>query len=442
MKSHKNQSLRPYLLLLGTQSLSGLGSTMTGYALVLWLYRQSGSALETALLSVCSYAPYVLMSIFAGALSDRWNKKRTMLVCDLLAAASTLGVLFLLKNGLLQPWHMYILNGVNGLMNTVQQPAGDVAATLLVPKEHYQKTSGLRSFASSLNTILHPVLASVLFAFAGMDLVIAVDLSTFAIAFVTLLFFIPVPETVLEGKPKEKLLDAAKAGLKWLRANPLIFDLIFFLAAINLIASAYQAALPAMLLSREKGGETVLGLVNTVTGVATLAGGVLAALLPRPKNRVRVICYSLMISMGTENFLLAFGRTPLVWCVGAVLGWMAIPLMNANMDVVFRSTIPTQMQGRVYSCRNTLQFFTIPVGYLLGGLLVDRVFEPLMKAAPPEGLLTGLFGQGKGAGAAALFFVLGLAGVLVCLVFYKILRKFRWADPQEKEGKSAGLNGE
>ena len=125
MKSHKNQSLRPYLLLLGTQSLSGLGSTMTGYALVLWLYRQSGSALETALLSVCSYAPYVLMSIFAGALSDRWNKKRTMLVCDLLAAASTLGVLFLLKNGLLQPWHMYILNGVNGLMNTVQQPAGD-----------------------------------------------------------------------------------------------------------------------------------------------------------------------------------------------------------------------------------------------------------------------------------------------------------------------------
>lgn len=149
-----------------------------------------------------------------------------------------------------------------------------------------------------------------------------------------------------------------------------------------------------------------------------------------------------MISMGTGSFLLAFGRTPLVWCVGAVLGWMAIPLMNANMDVVFRSTIPTQMQGRVYSCRNTLQFFTIPVGYLLGGLLVDRVFEPLMKAAPPEGLLTGLFGQGKGAGAAALFFVLGLAGVLVCLVFYKILRKFRWADPQEKEGKSAGLNGE
>jgi len=137
-----------------------------------------------------------------------------------------------------------------------------------------------------------------------------------------------------------------------------------------------------------------------------------------------------MISMSTENFLLAFGRTPWVWCLGAVLGWLVIPLMNANLDVIFRSTIPADIQGRIYSCRNTLQFFTIPVGYFLGGLLVDRVFEPLLAAAPAQGLLVGLFGAGKGSGAAALFFVLGLAGVAVCLVFYPILRRFRWTEPK------------
>ncbi len=427
MKKYK--TLKPYLLLWSTQSLSSLGSAMTGYALILWLYRQSGSALETALLSICSYAPYVLVSIFAGALSDRWNKKRTMLVCDLLAAMGTVVVLVLLKNGLLAPWHMYVLNAVNGLMNTVQQPAGDVAATLLVPKEYYQKTSGLRSFSSSLNTILHPVIASALFGFFGMEMVIAVDLGTFALAFITLLFFIRIPEAPSEDKPREKLLQAAKSGLNWLRANRLILDLILFLAFINLVASAYNAALPALLLSRENGGETVLGLVNAVTGAASLAGGLVVTLLPAPKDRVRVICGSLMVSMGTENFLLAFGRGPWVWCVGAVLGWLLVPLMNANMDVIFRSTIPVDMQGRVYSCRNTLQFFTIPLGYFLGGLLVDRVFEPLMAAVSPNGLLAFLFGSGKGSGAAALFFVLGLAGVSICLVFYGILRRRHWAEP-------------
>ena len=426
------KSLKTYLLLWSTQSLSGLGSAMTGYALVLWLYRQSGSALETALLSICSYAPYVLMSIFAGALSDRWNKKRTMLVCDFLAALSTVGVLVLLKNGLLVPWHMYVLNAVNGLMNTVQQPASDVAATLLVPKEYYQKTSGLRSFSGSLTGILHPIIASALFAFYGMDLVIAVDLVTFAIAFVVLLLFIRIPEIPQENKPKEKLLDAAKVGLKWLKANPLILNLILFLAAINLVASTYDAALPAMLLSRENGGETVLGLVNAVVGIASLAGGLIVTLLPTPKDRVRVICLTLLFSMSTENFFLAFGRTPVIWCIGAALGWLMIPVMNANMDVIFRSTIPTDMQGRVYSCRNTLQFFTIPVGFFLGGLLVDRVFEPLM-AAQSSGVLVNMFGTGKGSGAAALFSVLAVSGIAVCLVFYGRLRKFKWVEPQKPE---------
>lgn len=424
----KQTSLKSYLLLWSTQSLSALGSTMTGYALILWLYRQNGSALETAMLSICSYAPYVLMSIFAGALSDRWDKKRTMLVCDLLAAVSTVAVLVLLKNSLLAPWHLYILNAVNGLMNTVQQPASDVAVTLLVPKEYYQKTSGLRSFSASLNTILHPVIASALFGFFGMETVIAVDLATFAVAFITLLCFIQIPEDSAEDKPREKLLAAAKSGLGWLRGNRLILNLIVFLAFINLVASAYDAALPAMLLSRENGGETVLGLVNAMVGAASLAGGVIATLLPTPKNRVRVICASLLVSMGTENFLLAFGREPWVWCVGAVLGWLPIPLMNANMDVIFRSTIPVDMQGRVYSCRNTLQFFTIPLGFFLGGLLVDQVFEPLMASVSSNGLLACLFGLGKGSGAAALFFVLGLAGVLVCLVFYWVLRQYHWED--------------
>lgn len=431
MNKKKIKQLKPYFLLWGTQSLSALGSGMTGYALVLWLYLHTGSALETALLSVCSYAPYVLMSIFAGALSDRWNKKRTMLVCDLLAALSTVAVFALIRTDLLVPWHLYLLNALNGLMNTIQQPAAEVAATLLIPKEEYQRTSGLRSFSQSLNSILTPVLATALFAFAGMEVVIAFDLATFALAFVTLLFFINIPEEGGRTEQEESLFASAKRGLVWLRENPLILDLILFLAAINLVASMYDAALPAMILSKANGGETVLGVVNTCAGLATLAGSLLVTLLPAPKNRVRVICVTLLISMSTENFLLAFGRTPVIWCVGAVLGWAVIPLMNANMDVIFRNTIPVDMQGRVYSCRNTLQFFTIPVGLLAGGFFVDRIFEPWMAAQGTNRSLAALFGSGKGSGAAALFFVIGVAGVLVCLFFSVRLRKYKWREDAE-----------
>ncbi len=421
----KIKQLRPYLMLWSSQAISALGSGMTSYALVLWLYIRSGSALETALLSVCSYAPYVAMSIFAGTLSDRWNKKRTILVCDLLAALSTVMVFLLIKADALSAWHLYVLNALNGLMNTIQQPAGEVAATLLVPKDYYQKTSGLRSLSQSLNSILTPILATALFAFAGIDAVIAVDLITFGFAFFTLLLFIQIPEGSGSNQRPEKLLTAARQGIIWLGKNPLILTLILYLACINLVASVYNAALPAMILPRPDGGEAALGLVNTCVGIATLAGSVLVTFLPVPKNRVRVISLTLLLSMSSENFLLAFGKTPLVWCAGAVIGWLFIPLMNANLDVIFRSSIPLEMQGRVYSCRNTLQFFTIPIGFLTGGLLVDKVFEPLMEAQPAGALLASLFGEAKGSGAAMLFFIIGIVGVIVCLFFNLRLRKYK-----------------
>ena len=424
------RGLRPWLVLWSTQSLSALGSAMTNFALVLWLYQKSGSALETALLSVCSYAPYVIMSIFAGALSDRWNKRCTMLVCDLLAALCTVIVLVMLRADALLPWHMYLLNAINGLMNTVQQPAADVAATLLIPKKYYQQTCGLRSLSQSLNTILTPAIASALFAFAGMEAVIAVDLGTFAVAFIALWRFIRIPEIPRNGGSREPLLSSAASGLRWLKQNPLILKLILFLAWINLVASAHEAALPAMLLPRANGGETVLGLVNTCAGVATMAGSAMATMLPAPRSRVRAICLSLLLSMGTENFILAFGRTPMVWCAGSVLGWIAIPLMGANLDVIFRSTIPAEVQGRVYSCRNTMQFFTIPVGYLLGGALVDGVFEPYMAAASEQALQ--LFGSGKGSGASAMLFVLGVVGTAVCLAFCCILRPYFRKEASER----------
>ena len=93
------RGMRGFLTLWLTQAFSALGSSMTAFALVVWSYQAEGSALSTAMLTVCSYAPYVVMSIFAGTLSDRWNKKATLLTCDALAALTTIAVILLLKTG-------------------------------------------------------------------------------------------------------------------------------------------------------------------------------------------------------------------------------------------------------------------------------------------------------------------------------------------------------
>ena len=423
---HTIYELKTFLTLWATQSLSQLGSAMTGFALTLWLYQKTGSALQTALLSICSYAPYVVLSIFAGALSDRWDKKKTMLACDTFAACCTLGILFLLKTDLLRPAHLYILNAVTGLMNTVQQPASEVAMTLITPKKHYQKTSGLTYFSNSLVTILNPVLATAVFAFAGMGGVILCDLATFLLAFVVLALFIRIPEQRHAEKRQESVLRQSRAGLAYLKENRMILDLILFLAGVNLVASAFDAVLPALVLPRKTGSEAVLGMVTSCAGIASLVGSVLVTLLPKPKNRIRVIYLTMLFSLGTENFVIAFTESPLVWCGAQFLGWVVVPIMGASLNVILRSTIPVEMQGRVYACRNTLQFFTIPIGFFLGGLLVDQVCEPIM--ARNIHWLAGLFGSGKGSGAAMVMFLLGIAGVAICLVFGQRLNRYHFEE--------------
>lgn len=412
---HTLKELKDFLLLWSTQALSSLGSGMTGFALVLWSYRQSGSALTTALLAVCSYAPYVLVSMIAGAVSDRWNKKKTMLLCDAFAALCTVAVLVLLKTNGLRIWHLYLVNGLNGLMNTFQQPASDVSTTLLLPQKHFQKVGAFRAFSNAVNTILTPALATAVYTLLGLDAVIAFDLLTFAAAFLVLWAFIRIPEEQIEQTKRERMKDAVRAGLGYLRRHPGVFHIMLFLAAINFTASAYEAALPALILSHPSGGEKMLGLVQMTTGVAMLAGSVIALRLPAPASRVRVICNTLLLSMCTENFFLALGHRPWLWCLGAVLGWIAIPLMNTNLDALLRHYIPVQMQGRVYAARNTFQFFTIPLGYLAGGFLVDKVFEPWM-AHKAGAWLHLLFGTGKGSGAALMFLALAFLGVITCLI--------------------------
>jgi len=211
-----------------------------------------------------------------------------------------------------------------------------------------------------------------------------------------------------------------------LKDNPMIMTLILFMAGVNLVASAFDATLPGYVLPNPKGGQAVLGIVTSCSGVAMIIGSLIVSVIPKPKDRVKVVYLTMLFSLGTENFLLAFSREPFVWCIGQIIGWILVPIMDANLDVILRSTIPVELQGRVYACRNTLQFFTIPIGLFFGGFMVDNVCEPLMVAYGDLSILKTLFGTGKGSGAALMMFILGVSGSLVCIITGKKLKKYQY----------------
>ena len=296
---------------------------------------------------------------------------------------------------------------------------------LIVPKEQYQRVSGLQSLSRSVISILNPLIAAALYSFAGLDLVIAVDLMSFMVAFVALAAFIKVPKT---ARTEESTLQLAKEGLKFLKETPLVFTLILFMSGVNLVASAFDATLPGYVIPNPKGGSNVLGIVTSASGVAMIIGSLIVSVLPKPRDRVRVVYLTMLISLSAENFLLAFAREPVIWCIGQIIGWVLVPIMSANLDVILRNSIPVDLQGRVYACRNTFQFFTIPIGLFLGGFMVDKVCEPFMKAHESSHTLTLLFGSGKGSGAAVMMFILGVVGSILCIATGSRLKKYHYSE--------------
>ncbi|MBR3265556.1 MAG: MFS transporter [Erysipelotrichaceae bacterium] len=427
MKNERT-AMKDFYILWFSQSLSQLGSSITAFALTLWLYEKTGSALSTAALTICTYLPYVLMSVFAGAISDRFDKKKTMLWCDIFAALCTVIVYLMYKRNLLEGWHLYVINILSGLMNSIQQPASEVAYTMLTPKEYYQKSSAMQYLSKSLISVGSPLIASVLYGFAKLDGAVFADLTSFVVAFTVLLLFIRLPAIKEENEEKGSFIEMTKEGLCFLKENRLILDIMLFMSGVNLVASAFDAVLPAMIIPNPRGGNTVLGIVTSCSGIAMVIGSLFASIMPKPKDRVKVIYLTMLFALGVENFFLAFSRNPVVWCIGQILGWILVPVMSANQNVIMKNVVPMELMGRIYACRNTFQFATIPIGLFLGGFFTDVWAEPFMAKNAANTFLTALFGSGKGSGASLMMFVLGLAGIAVCLIFGRILDQYHYSD--------------
>jgi len=421
MNNNLFTGLRDFLILWGSQAVSTLGTAMTNFALIIWVYEQKGTASSIALLSVFSFLPSILFCFIAGTIADRWDKKRIMLTADLLAAVGTVTVLILHANSVLQIWHLYIINFLLSFMNAFQNPASYVATSLLVPKEQYVRVSGLYAFSGSIVTILAPAIASTVLAYGGLRNVLVIDLGTFAIAFLTLLFFIKIPAIKRDKEEKEPIIKSCMAGINFLREHTTLLRIILFFAFVNFIAKmGGYGMMPAMILSRSGGDQYALGIVEAAVGIGTLVGSIMVTFVKPAKSRVRTIFIACGVSFLLGDIGQALTHSLPFWVAAAFTSNVPMAFLNANLSAVMRTNVPIDIQGRVFSARDTIQYSTIPIGLFLGGALADHVFEPLMSATSPvQSILSSLVGIGKGSGIALMFLIVGIIGTITSFMCLK-----------------------
>ncbi len=171
-----------------------------------------------------------------------------------------------------------------------------------------------------------------------------------------------------------------------------------------------------MILARTGGDKVTLGIVTSAIGLGTLAGSLAVTFLRPAQRKTAVIFWSCAISFLLCDVPWALGRGLLIWTAGAFLGNFPLPFLNANLTTIMRTQVPVAMQGRVFAARDTLQYITIPLGLLMGGLLSDHVFEPFMASGSPlASFFANFVGNGYGSGMALIFLLTGLIGTLASI---------------------------
>lgn len=410
------KELRSFLLLWSSQAVSELGTAMVNFALIIWIHEQQGTVSSVTLLTLCSFLPTILFRFVAGALADAWNKKRIMLLADALAACGT-GVIWLLfSKDALQIGHIYVINVLLSFMNAFQVPAAYTATSLLVPQKHYSRAGGLQGFSGAAISILSPALGGVLLAVGGLDAVLLFDLVSFSIALLVLLFFIKIPEQKQKLKAqREPFISRLTDGIHYLKGNKALLHLILCMTIVNFLAKlGGDGMLSPFVLSKTGNNEQVLGLVQSFVAVGLLAGSLIMTLMQPAKNKIRTVFITLTLTF-SGNVLLGLTHRPWLWCVGNFISYLFAAIMNAHLSAIMREQVPIEMQGRVFSARDTLQNGAIPLGLFLGGVLADHVFEPFIAAPSPlQKMLLPLFGMGKGAGISLMFFLVGVVGMTFC----------------------------
>lgn len=407
---------KKYIVLWLSQSVSGLGSSMTGFALVLWAYGQNHSAMSVSLMSFCNYVPYVVLSLFVGSFIDRHKKKTIMLVSDSIAAVGSVIVLVFLLAGCLEVWNIYVINAVVGITNAFQQPASAVATGRLVPKEKISNVSGMNSFSNNLIVVFSPMLAAFLFAAGGLPLLLLIDLASFAIAFCVLLFYITIPEQV-QDKVYSSPFAGIVEGFDFLKKEKGILYIMLTMALINFCSRlTYENILSPMILARSSGDSIVLGTVNACMGIGGIAGGLIVSVKKESRHKATAIYVSAALSFLFGDLMMAVGKNVFCWSVAAFAASLPIPFIMANQNTILYRKIPDTMQGRVFAVRNAVQFSTIPVGIILGGYLADYVFEPFMSSGNRLAeMLEIIVGNSAGSGMAAMFLCTGICGFIVSM---------------------------
>ncbi len=376
------------------QALSLLGSQIVQFALVWWLTETSGSATVLAMSTLAALIPQIVITPFAGALVDRWNRRKVMIVADGALALAALGLAFLFGFGAIRIWHIYAVIFVRSVGGAFHWSAMFASTAMMVPSQHLSRIAGLNSALQGAATLLSPIMGAFLYSLVAMQAIIAIDVITAALAIFPLLFIvIPQPAVDAAGNSFTLFRDVQQ-GIRYVWDHQGILFILGIAMILNLVAFPAFALLP-LHVTEYLGREAVdFATLQSVMGAGMIVGGLLLAAWKALKRRMIAAMVGLAFQ-GAGLFLLGMAPESMFWlAIVAVIVFSTInPISNGLLTSTIQRVVPPEKLGRVFSLLSSGCQLMSPLGLAIAGPIGDAFgVEVWFRLAGAVSVVLGLIG--------------------------------------------------
>ncbi len=405
MKESKN--FRKFLLLWSGELISSIGGGLTSFGLGVYIFRQTGSAASMALITLLGFLPTLLLSVPAGVLADRYDRRLLMMIGDGCSAVGILYILVCMMNGGASLAQICAGVFVSSFFSALLEPSFRATITDLLTKEQYSRASGLVSLAGSARYLFSPVIAGFLLAVSDVKLLLVIDICTF---FLTVASAAVVRKGIgsKAAEKKEAFLQSMKEGWRVLRSNRGVMVLVAVSSGITLFMGIFQILAEPLILSFAD--EKTLGVAETICACGMLVSGVILGVKGLKGHYVRTLGLALAAA---GLFMLGFGlfENMVPICAFGFLFFAMLPLGNNCLDYLIRTNIPEEAQGRAWGLIGFISQLGYVAAYALSGTAADALGR--------------IGGQGVGRGAATVIIVSGvcLAVTAASILIPKSVRK-------------------
>ena len=400
MKEKSNY--KKFLLLWAGELISAIGGGLTSFGLGVYVFAQTGSAASMALVTLLAFLPTLFLSVPAGVLADRYDRRLLMMLGDGCSAIGILYILFCMMRGEASLLQICIGVTISSVFSSLLEPSYRATVTDLLSSEEYSKASGMVSLAGSARYLVSPVLAGALLAVADIRLLLVIDICTF---FVTVTATGVVRNGLVAKKVEnqEAFFAALRSGWDAVTARRGVFLLILVSSVITCFMGALQILAEPLIL--DFADSTTLGIGETVCACGMLASGLFLGMRGIKKDYVKILVLSLFFA-GMSMILFGLKENIYLICIAGFLFFAMLPFANNCLDYLVRTNIPDELQGRAWGLIGFLSQIGYVVAYGLAGLFADGLAE--------------YFQVGVGRGAAAVIVISGVLLGITALLLYPI----------------------